>query len=187
VRYGLSVGPGIAPPSSARARRFRTAVAAAACALVVSACGSAGATNGSGSQPGFLAFSECMRSHGVPDFPDPSPAGGIHLSSGMDPSSPAFRAARGTCQKLLPGGGPGNAHPTEQAKLQMLRTSQCMRRHGISGFPDPTLSVPSDPSGYSAVLDRGGVVIAIPDTISTRSPAFNQAAVACGFGVGLHP
>jgi hypothetical protein len=65
----------------------------------------------------------------------------------------------------------------------MLQISQCMRRHGISSFPDPqTGSPPSNPVGYSAILGRDGYFLAIPSSIDTRSPAFTQAATACKFG-----
>ena len=63
----------------------------------------------------------------------------------------------------------------------MVQTSECMRRYGVTDFPDPTLTLPSSPAGYSAVEDRGGVVLAIPNTINVASPAFQQAAKACGF------
>ena len=125
-----------------------------------------------------------MRANGLPKFPDPSGGGGgfkIQLGSGVDPASPAFQAAQTRCSKLLPGGGPGRQHPTEQDITQMRQTSVCMRAHGITGFPDPTLTPPASPAGYSAVMDRGGVVIAIPDTIDPQSPAFVKAATACGF------
>jgi len=58
-----------------------------------------------------------------------------------------------------------------------------MRRHGVSGFPDPTLKLPpiADRAQYSLVEDRDGVVLAVPRTINTSSPAFKQAATACGF------
>jgi hypothetical protein len=118
----------------------------------------------------------------VPNFPDPSGGGGIHIipGSGIDPSSPSFESAKASCRKLLPGGGPP-AHASEQTKILMLRTSECIRRHGITGFPDPTLTLPSSPAGYSSVEDRGGGVLAIPNTIDIASPAFQQAAKACGF------
>jgi hypothetical protein len=47
----------------------------------------------------FLAFSRCMRAHGVPSFPDPTfPAGGgIRLQGPADADSPAFRKADGAC------------------------------------------------------------------------------------------
>jgi hypothetical protein len=67
----------------------------------------------------MLDFSRCMRSHGVPGFPDPQTSGsGIKLSigkdAGVDPNSSVFKAAQQTCQKLMPGpkgkaGGPTTA------------------------------------------------------------------------------
>jgi hypothetical protein len=48
-----------------------------------------------------LKFAQCMRAHGVPDFPDPKfPAnGGIALGTGaeIDPNSPAFQQAQQVC------------------------------------------------------------------------------------------
>jgi hypothetical protein len=158
------------------------ALVAVGCALAVAGCGSSGKTSQAVGHSAFLAFSRCMRSHGATNFPDPSPGGGIQLDAGMNPFSPAFKAAQSSCRKLLPGGGPGAAHPSAQAKAATLKISECMRRHGVSGFPDPTLTPPSGPAGYSEILDRGGVILAIPQTIATGSPAFKQAAGACGFG-----
>ena len=61
-----------------------------------------------------LKFSQCMRSHGVPKFPDPQFAagGGTLLKIGKDvnPSSPRFQAAQKACRKLVPG-GPLSAPP----------------------------------------------------------------------------
>jgi hypothetical protein len=64
----------------------------------------------------------------------------------------------------------------------MRRLSQCMRADGISGFPDPTLSPPSDRSGYSSVTSNGIAWLAIPSSIDVRSPEFEQAAAACNLG-----
>jgi hypothetical protein len=58
----------------------------------------------------MLKFAQCMRSHGVPKFPDPtvSPNGGGKLtiapSSGIDPKSRQFQAAQKACRKFTPGG-----------------------------------------------------------------------------------
>ena len=127
-----------------------------------------------------------MRAHGLTNFPDPSPGGGINISSGsgINPASPAFQSAQTACSKRLPGGGPGARKPSEQDKAQMLEISECMRRHGVSGFPDPTLSMPSSPVAYSAVLNRDGVVLALPKSIDAQSPAFKRAATACNFPAG---
>jgi hypothetical protein len=123
-----------------------------------------------------------MRSHGVPSFPDPS-GRGIHIGpgSGIDPSSPAFRGAQSACRKLLPGGGPGNQHPTAQQIDATRQISYCMRQHGVTGFPDPTLAPPSSTAGYSLVEDLDGVVLAVPSSINPSSPVFVQAAKACHF------
>jgi hypothetical protein len=57
-----------------------------------------------------LAFSACMRSHGIKDFPDPNFSGGgirIQLNGGpnsdVNPSSPLFQHAQQACASLLPG------------------------------------------------------------------------------------
>ena len=132
--------------------------------------------------PQFVEYADCMRSHGVPNFPDPSGGGGINIAgTGINPQAPSFKAARASCTKLLPGGGPGGRHATEQQKTEMVDTAECMRRHGITDFPDPTTTPPSSPAGYSSIEDDGGLVLAIPDAINEDSPAFKQAAAACQF------
>ncbi len=57
-----------------------------------------------------LKFSQCMRSHGVADFPDPTAQGGrisISIKAGpgsdLNPNSPQFQAAQNACQHILPG------------------------------------------------------------------------------------
>jgi hypothetical protein len=56
-----------------------------------------------------LKLSACMRTHGVPKYPDPVFSDGgrrtslrIDSKSGIDPHSPIFQAAQKTCQKLVP-------------------------------------------------------------------------------------
>ena len=50
------------------------------CAVAIAACGSSGhKPSASSHAQSFLAFSECMRSHGVTAFPDPQPSGGINM------------------------------------------------------------------------------------------------------------
>ena len=68
-------------------------------------------------QKNALAFSACMRSHGIKDFPDPTfSGGGVTLRLGgrpgsdLDPSSPLFQKAQTACRSILPGKfglGPG--------------------------------------------------------------------------------
>jgi hypothetical protein len=53
-----------------------------------------------------LRFSQCMRTHGVPNFPDPSFNGGGIGLQGIDPNSPAFQAAQSACGSLFGKAGP---------------------------------------------------------------------------------
>jgi hypothetical protein len=159
-------------------------LAALGCAAAIAACGSTHSSTTSASNPStqLLTFSKCMRSHGVPSFPDPS-GQGIHIGpgAGIDPSSPAFKAAQSACGSLLPGGGPGNQRPTAQQIEMARQLSECMRQHGVRGFPDPTLGRPSAPAAKSLVVDLNGVVLAMPSTINPSAPAFVHAAETCHF------
>jgi hypothetical protein len=52
-----------------------------------------------------LKFSECMRAHGIPDFPDPKQSKqGISIgpAPGLAPNSPRFQAAQNDCRSLVP-------------------------------------------------------------------------------------
>ncbi len=157
---------------------------------------------GSGSPPSQtqlqqdgLGYSQCMRANGVPNFPDPKAGGGFSFQAGagIDPSSPAFKAAQTKCKKLLPSGGPAGpgttTHPSEQALAQLVKAALCMRRHGVSDFPDPRTSVPSNPfpAGSPGVIsDIEGVILVFPPTLDTQSPAFTRAAAACKFPLHNH-
>jgi hypothetical protein len=167
-----------------RGQRLLASITVGVCAVAIAGCGSAG-RKPSASSPAHtqLAFSECMRSHGVTGFPDPSGGGGINLDgTGINPASPAFQAAQAACNKLLPGGGPP-AHASEQQKQQLIAMSECVRRHGVGGFPDPTISKtpPSNPQDYSLAEGIGDLWLLVPSTINVNSPAFKQAAKACHF------
>ena len=58
--------------------------------------------------------------------------------------------------------------------------AQCMRQHGVSGFPNPTTAVPPDLRISGEVSDRDGAILAIPATINMQSAAFTQAAAPAG-------
>jgi hypothetical protein len=132
-----------------------------------------------------VAFSRCIRSHGVPNFADPKVSGQtVRMGSASTVQSPAFQAAAHSCQRLLPKGPPSSEPPSGQAQARMLAVSACMRKHGISGFPDPSTSPPSNPAGNIGVIGSGGYYLAIPKSIDTSSPAFERAAAACNFGPG---
>jgi len=53
-----------------------------------------------------LKYTRCMRSHGVPDFPDPSQNNGGPIGfNGVNAGTPAYTKANQACQSLLAGGG----------------------------------------------------------------------------------
>lgn len=188
MRGRLPTTPVLAIDPSLTRHRLWFAAAIFGCAVAITACGSSGSKSshpGSG-RTSFLAFSRCMRSHGVPNFPDPSAGGGIHIPQGsnINPFSPLFKAAQAQCSKRLPGGGPPQG-VSEQQKERLVRTAECMRAHGVTGFPDPTTSPPTNPQDYSSVEGiggpSGGLFLLVPKTIDVNSPAFTRAAKACDF------
>lgn len=171
--------------------RLRTGVllmfAALASILLLAACGGSSKPKRAGNKSDpMLAMSKCMRAHGVTNFPDPS-GHGINIGgTGINPRSPAFQKAQQTCFKLMPGGGP-QGHPATAAQIKQAdQTAQCMRAHGITGYPDPIISQASptslNPANYSSIEAGNGMIIAIPKSINESSPAFLHAQKACNSG-----
>lgn len=139
-------------------------LAVTCCALMIAACGSSSKpTITSVSRPGTAAlrFSECMRSHGVPNLPDPSNNGhGPSPTVRVDKHSPAFQTAQQRCGSLLAAIAEAKPRPT---RARQLRQAECMRTHGVPNYPDP--------------LPGGGYNI--PGRINPQSPAFIAAQNAC--------
>lgn len=132
-------------------------IIAAAALVLLAACGGSPAATGSGAAPSAnsqaIAYSQCMRSHGVPDFPDPT-SNGIpkETAQQLGVSGSQYQAATQACGHLLPNGGGG---PT-QAEVQqewtgMLDFARCMRAHGVPDWPDP-IPYPQDPSRPTYIL-----------------------------------
>jgi hypothetical protein len=132
----------------ARPRRAALVAAALACLALVTAACSSPASRGAGAGPAHgsneqsaLAFSRCMRAHGITAFPDPNSQGQIGLSggpgTGIDRNSPQFKTAMDACKPLLP--PPPSDNPAQQARMKAgnLKYARCMRANGISDFPDP--------------------------------------------------
>lgn len=118
-----------------------------------------------------LAYAECMRSHGVPSFPDPkitttARSQGITFNQGADSSAPQYATANNACKHLLPnnGGQPTAAQLTTLAG-QLLKFAQCVRSHGEPNFPDP-------------VVNAGEIGFSL-NGIDPNSPQYQRAQSAC--------
>jgi hypothetical protein len=114
-----------------------------------------------------LKLAKCMRTHGVPDFPDPQSGGGfgIQATAGsgggsisvdghqISASQPAFRHAMDECQKYQPQGPPISGSQLAQIKQGALKMAECMRHHGDPNFPDPKVS--AGPGGHGIQVQMG--------------------------------
>jgi hypothetical protein len=177
--------------------RFQLLAPAAAALLAgtaIAACGSnaSNASNASNSssagvnptpahaQQEALNFSRCMRSHGVPNFPDPTATGGINFNvPGINSSSPSFEAAQTACKNLLPVKSPPAGPPAPHAHAQLIQLAKCMRTHGYPGLPDPRPGPPPSNAGFGTAFGLGAYYIGIPDYMKAHSPAFIHALEAC--------
>jgi hypothetical protein len=116
----------------------------------------------------MLAFSRCMRSHGIPNWPDPTGDGNFDKSAlrALNLSESRVRALEdGPCNITIP--SPQQAYTiTPAIRTDYLRGAACMRSHGYPNFPDPT-------------FPEGTVTIAVPPSMDTHSPRFRSAATIC--------
>lgn len=119
-----------------------------------------------------LRFAQCMRTHGIPSFPDPNAQGVFSFSgSNLGPGSLQFHRAQLACSTLLHlGGGPPSPAGRAAMLAKLLRYSQCMRSHGELKFPDPSSS--------------GGTVRLQLSGVDPSSTIFQRAQSACN---GLLP
>jgi hypothetical protein len=144
--------------------------AVAGLALVVTACGGGGPSAAGGSSPyqKAVAYAQCMRSHGMPGFPDPDSKGEFIIKGPqLGGSAQEYRSADKACMHLLPNGGQMTAAQQQKALSQALKFSACIRSHGVPSFPDPTAR-------------NGGVTISLGGTgMSPNSPQLRAAQQAC--------
>jgi hypothetical protein len=163
-------GPGTRKAPERHRQSVSTVLAAVSCAVAIAACGSVGPSSAAATGSGdvlALKFAECMRSHGVPDFPDPGkPVGGP--GSRISKQAPAFQSAEQTCDRLTNNPQPKGSPLPEGQRVAALASAQCMRTHGVPNFPDPTF-----PS-------TGGEYITLPPGATPQSPAFLKAQKVCG-------
>jgi hypothetical protein len=165
-------------------RSAAAVIATAGLALLAAACGTSTgshvaqlgstATQGSSSSAssaqanGPVAFAHCVRTHGVPKYPDPNSSGQLVKASlqQLGVSGARFQAATRLCNHLLPNGGGGpNPAQVQYVRALALRFSPCMRAHGVPNFPDPD-SNGRIPDPASLGIDQG-------------SPKFQTANQAC--------
>ncbi len=163
-------------------------VAVAAFSLLAAGCGGGGgspgvannastttATTGASTGPlpsALLAFSQCMRSNGVPGFPDPQRlvGGNVKLTINGFGKSPAVQTALSACNHLLPSGPGGTQQTAAQQRSQLaaeLSFAKCMRSHGVARFPDPTAQ------------GQLPVEMVQAQGIDVRSPTFLHVVQAC--------
>jgi hypothetical protein len=149
--------------------RLLVAAAALVAATTIAACGSSSkppAIAGNGHNAG-LEFARCIRSHGVPSFPDPETNDAPQIPIGLAKNpSPAFTAALDACKHLMP-----DAHPpavSARQKAAAVKLAQCMRAHGVPNYPDPTY--------------KNGQLVPpslVDPSINQASPAFSAASKKC--------
>ena len=155
-------------------RAIPVTAALAGLALMAAGCGGSNSPGAGGSSSTvfakFLAYSRCMRSHGIPDFPDPttSPGGGVAIQvnggpgSDLNKNNPTFKAANQACRSLESGGTSGTPQQSSQKIAAEVKWARCMRSHGLPSFPDPN---------NQGVFDRS--------KFDESTPAFTSASTAC--------
>jgi len=154
---------GLPPCASRRRGHLRRAAAIGAAlagvALLAAACGggspsttATSAAQGGGtttnSNADEMPYTECMREHGVPNFPDPNAQGKPFTAqnlgqAGISSQTPDFQAANNACAHLMV--PPSPAQLAQQTR-ELVRYAACMRAHGVPDFPDPSTSANGGPS-----------------------------------------
>jgi hypothetical protein len=118
-----------------------------------------------------VKFAECMRNHGVGDFPDPD-AKGDFGNFGISVSPAVWNKAVSACKDLQPPGTlSGKRSPKQQSAA--LKFAQCMRDHGVKDFPDPANGDPLiDTTKIPSLGNRS------PRTDPVFAPAVEKCRVA---------
>jgi hypothetical protein len=136
-----------------RRRAGVLAAAAVGVAVLAVACGSGGSSPAGSSPshpPGYQryhVYSQCMRSHGAPFWPEPSqvPQGVFDNPNTYvitarilaQEHGPGWQAALTACRKLAPSELPYTAAQISALRGHLLKLAACMRAHGITHFPSP--------------------------------------------------
>ena len=173
-----------------RPRRGRLSGCAAVGIAVLSAgllagCGGAHASSPSKVVSGALAYANCMRSHGVPDFPDPNGQDEFQLHTkfengrpthgeDLEARSPAFQAGERACGSFGSAGQQITPVREKQEFRLTLEAAKCMRANGVPNYPDPKWLNGSIDANYNPSLN-----------INPSSPAFLKATKKCAHGLPL--
>jgi hypothetical protein len=136
-----------------------------------------------------IAFSHCMRAHGVLNFPDPNSSGSIPKVSlqQLGVSRAQFQTAQSACQHLLPSSGQSSPAQIQRVMNALSKFARCVRSHGVPNWPDPLAE--SDPGQP----DTPGFPRNMPG-VNQNSPQVESATTACqhvlagiGYGSGGYP
>jgi hypothetical protein len=124
-----------------------------------------------------LKYADCMRSHGIADFPDPNDQGEFAIdadgpSSDLNSTNPTFQGAELACKSLAPSGG--TAAQQQQNYDAELKYAHCMRSHG-QNLPDPK----APGSGPNSQNNSGGSQSDSNGGTNPNSPQFITANKAC--------
>jgi hypothetical protein len=115
-----------------------------------------------------VTFSQCMRSHGVVNFPSPVTQASGKFTLDITPAmthSPHFASAFAYCRTLVPSSRQAlTITPADQADY--LKAAACIRSHGFASFPDPTFT-------------NGTVHFPATPGIDQNSPQFQKAIATC--------
>ena len=169
-------------------RKRRPLVALALVALISAGCGSdapsdsdtasGGATATAGKkkatgQDNAVKFSECMRAHGVPDFPDPNAKG--EFEYGVSVSVAVWKKALNACKDLQP---PGSLSAKRSPKEQTasLKFAQCIRENGVKDFPDPVNGEPVVNTYKIPSSNRPGGMTILNAAMKKCGPLLGEAA-----------
>jgi hypothetical protein len=137
-----------------------------------------------------LAYSRCMRAHGVLKFPDPNSSGAIPKVGlqQLGVSSTVFQAAQKACEHLLPSSDQSSQAWNQMTLNALWNFARCVRTHGVPNWPDPLAE--SDPGQPGTP----GFPRNLPPGINTKSPVVKNAMNKCqyllagiGYGSGGYP
>ena len=86
-----------------------------------------------------VKFAECIRAHGVSDFPDPNEKNQFEYGVSVTPA--VWTRATTACKDLQP---PGtlSAKRTPEQQSASLKFAKCVRDNGVKDFPDPVNGEP---------------------------------------------